>query len=291
MVGARDALPMHQPARSTREGGYMCSISRRVAGALLAAVLLCAAVRPSLACDGDCRGEGAVTIDDLIRAVNIALGTAPVSSCTFADRNGDGAVTIEELVSCVQHALAGCAVGASGEVLINVHGGQLDEYDLGTGATTTIVPSTHAVVVGQACLLPDGSGQFAVGDITATFKEPALPPAWGLFSPDGTFLKPLPFLAPETPPNQVGQPVGCAVDAAGRLFGVTGSTLEPSGRLVVFFPPDYATSCVLDDTLSFPSQLAVDDAGDVYSSALQLTAEKPAQVLRFAPPFPTSAAE
>jgi len=269
----------------------MCSISRRVAGALLAAVLLCAAVRPSLACDGDCRGEGAVTIDDLIRAVNIALGTAPVSSCTFADRNGDGAVTIEELVSCVQHALAGCAVGAAGEVLINVHGGQLDEYDLGTGATTTIVPSTHAVVVGQACLLPDGSGQFAVGDITATFKEPALPPAWGLFSPDGTFLKPLPFLAPETPPNQVGQPVGCAVDAAGRLFGVTGSTLEPSGRLVVFFPPDYATSCVLDDTLSFPSQLAVDDAGDVYTSALQLTAEKPAQVLRFAPPFPTSAAE
>ena len=40
-------------------------------------------------CPGDCGGDGAVTINDLIRAVNIALGSLPVADCRAADRNGD----------------------------------------------------------------------------------------------------------------------------------------------------------------------------------------------------------
>lgn len=56
---------------------------------------------------GDCNGDGAVTVDELITGVNIALGSLPLSSCPQFDVNGDGAVTIEELIQAVQIALAG----------------------------------------------------------------------------------------------------------------------------------------------------------------------------------------
>lgn len=62
----------------------------------------------STVCAGDCGGDGSVTIDELIRAVGIALG-GPVSACPAGDVNGDGLVLIEELVSAVRRALDGCA--------------------------------------------------------------------------------------------------------------------------------------------------------------------------------------
>lgn len=63
------------------------------------------------ACAGDCDADGAVTVDEIVRAVNIALGTVAVETCVAADSGGDGAVTVDELVAAVARALAGC--GAS----------------------------------------------------------------------------------------------------------------------------------------------------------------------------------
>lgn len=60
------------------------------------------------ACAGDCGGDDAVTVDDLLKAVNIALGTTSVELCSAADGNGDGSVTINELLAAVNHALDGC---------------------------------------------------------------------------------------------------------------------------------------------------------------------------------------
>ncbi len=59
---------------------------------------------------GDCGGDGAVTVDELVIAVNIALGSAGADTCTPVDVDGDGAVTIDELVGAVKAALAGCPV-------------------------------------------------------------------------------------------------------------------------------------------------------------------------------------
>lgn len=59
-------------------------------------------------CAGDCNGDGEVTIDELIRGVNIALGTLPLDACPSLDSGGDGEVTIDELISAVNDALAGC---------------------------------------------------------------------------------------------------------------------------------------------------------------------------------------
>ncbi len=61
------------------------------------------------ACAGDCNQDGSVTVDELIKGVNIALGTMSVAACSSFDTNGDGAVTINELIAAVNRALNGCA--------------------------------------------------------------------------------------------------------------------------------------------------------------------------------------
>jgi cysteine-rich repeat protein/predicted outer membrane repeat protein len=63
---------------------------------------------PPAPCDGDCNGNGAVTSEELITMVNIALGTAAASQCEAADTNGDGAITVAELLASVNSALTGC---------------------------------------------------------------------------------------------------------------------------------------------------------------------------------------
>ncbi len=62
------------------------------------------------ACTADCDGNGSVQIDELVKAVNIALGSSAVAVCAAADRNGNGSVTIDELLAAVNAALGGCSV-------------------------------------------------------------------------------------------------------------------------------------------------------------------------------------
>lgn len=55
---------------------------------------------------GDCNGDGQVSIDELVRGVNIALGNTPVSECTPFDRVRNDRVSIDELVRGVLNALS-----------------------------------------------------------------------------------------------------------------------------------------------------------------------------------------
>ena len=59
-------------------------------------------------CAGDCNGDGLVTVDELVRAVNIALGSAALDVCRASDVDADGSVGIDELVRAVNAALQGC---------------------------------------------------------------------------------------------------------------------------------------------------------------------------------------
>lgn len=59
-------------------------------------------------CVGDCNGDGGVTVDELVRGVNIALGALPADNCPSFDSNGDGRVSIDELIRGVNAALGGC---------------------------------------------------------------------------------------------------------------------------------------------------------------------------------------
>lgn len=74
----------------------------------------CATVTPSpVPCAGDCGGDGRVSVDELVKLVNIALGRQPLSNCSAGDTNGDGEITIDEIVRAVNRLLAGCGDGAS----------------------------------------------------------------------------------------------------------------------------------------------------------------------------------
>ena len=59
-------------------------------------------------CAGDCDGNGTVTIDELITAVNIALEVLPLERCGAADHDGSAAITVDELVLAVSLALSNC---------------------------------------------------------------------------------------------------------------------------------------------------------------------------------------
>ena len=67
-----------------------------------------AGAAPATACVGDCSGDGAVTVDEIVAGVNIALGAAPVAACPPFDAGGDGEVTVDEILQAVGVALAGC---------------------------------------------------------------------------------------------------------------------------------------------------------------------------------------
>ncbi|MGD9762776.1 MAG: hypothetical protein AB7V27_03565 [Candidatus Binatia bacterium] len=74
-------------------------------GALPTATPSATVARP---CSGDCNGDEAVTVDELVRAVNIALDLVAIDHCPVVDLDGNGAVAVNELVAAVDDALRGC---------------------------------------------------------------------------------------------------------------------------------------------------------------------------------------
>jgi hypothetical protein len=58
-----------------------------------------------------------------------------------------------------------------------------------------------------------------------------------------------------------------------------------SGKLILFFPPDYATYCTLSDTLRTTGPVAIDDDGSV----LVPESVPPGDILRYSQPFPKDA--
>lgn len=79
-----------------------------VSGGLLLAASICFAAAAPAQCVGDCNDNTAVSINELIVAVNIALGERVVADCQNADPSGDSTVAINELIRCVGSALNGC---------------------------------------------------------------------------------------------------------------------------------------------------------------------------------------
>lgn len=82
--------------------------------AAVMAVSCGSAARAQEACTGDCNTSGDVTVDEILKGVNIALGTAELSVCEKFDSSGDGQVTVDEIVGAVTFALEGCPMGGEG---------------------------------------------------------------------------------------------------------------------------------------------------------------------------------
>jgi hypothetical protein len=59
-------------------------------------------------CVGDCDCSREVTVDEILKMVNIALGNVPVAQCEPGDASQDGQITVDEILMAVSNALNGC---------------------------------------------------------------------------------------------------------------------------------------------------------------------------------------
>lgn len=71
-------------------------------------VFLFADISVAQQCAGDCDGDNAVSISELITGVGIALGQLEPSACRALDTNADDSVAIDELIAAVIRALNNC---------------------------------------------------------------------------------------------------------------------------------------------------------------------------------------
>lgn len=59
-------------------------------------------------CGGDCDGDGAVSVSELITAVNIVLGSAVLDACPAILGGGSGPPGVSHLIAAVNNALCAC---------------------------------------------------------------------------------------------------------------------------------------------------------------------------------------
>ena len=63
---------------------------------------------PAQECRGDCNLDGQVTIEELITAVDIALGFVSIDACRSADADGNDRIAVWELIVAVNGSLEEC---------------------------------------------------------------------------------------------------------------------------------------------------------------------------------------
>lgn len=112
---------------------------------LVSVVIGLAAGRGEAACSGDCSGDHAVTVSEMVTGVNLALGNA--GSCPAFDANGDGQVVVNELVAAVANLLGGCPFIGEYSARIDVGDGETGLLRISAAADGT---ATGTLSVGDS---------------------------------------------------------------------------------------------------------------------------------------------
>ncbi len=259
-------------------------------------------------CVGDCAVDGAVTVDDLVKAVNIALGSGELETCVAADANQDLQVQVNELILAVNSALSGCpsSVPTTAGIVFSGENNRLHAYQPAAGfPVQTVVPSDNDEpgrgrdINGQICFTQGPSGQvrFIAGEDTNQGQS-HLGAGWGLFELSGVFpnldFEQLNHLQPHYQGGEEAENYGCGFLSDGRL--VTSDVGNQAagagtGQLIVWFPPldgDNARYCKLDVSISTAGQIAIDGEDNIYVSSARTTVTGEAGVYRFSGELPTS---
>lgn len=92
-------------------------------------------------CPGDCNGDGSITINELIRGINILINGSGLAACPVADLNGDGLVLVDESIAATGNAYDGCGSHPSGPPGINAVEVELGVVS-GTAGTQVSVDAT-----------------------------------------------------------------------------------------------------------------------------------------------------
>lgn len=106
-------------------------------------------------CNGDCDQRGAVTVDELVTLVNVALGTHSIELCANGDADGDGNITVDEITTATRRALDGCptmGAGLCGNEVVD-DGEQCDDgaYCIGGPLAGIACTSEDDCIFGGAC--------------------------------------------------------------------------------------------------------------------------------------------
>ena len=115
------------------------------------------------ACAGDCDGDGAVTVNEILQGVNIALGIALPTLCPSIDTSGDGMVTVDELLAAVNNVLSGCPATPTPSAT----------------ATATVTPTPH----------PNHAPTLVVPEVYRTYPGYPVQLALNASDPDGDQLE------------------------------------------------------------------------------------------------------
>lgn len=105
---AQFCAPIAAPWAFPGRGNLVKARLRDALGALGAEREMVVHVRAPQPCAGDCDDSGDVTIDELVLAVGIALGTSEIGQCEVVDGNGNRSVEVNELVQSMNNVLNEC---------------------------------------------------------------------------------------------------------------------------------------------------------------------------------------
>ena len=257
-------------------------------------------------CVGDCDGNGAVTVDDLVKGVNIAQGGAAIASCASLDSNGDGAVAIAELIQAVGRALEGCPVTVeTAGIVFNAEANRLHAYQGVAGfpsqtviASDADAPGEGRDINGQICFTrgPQDQLRFIAGEDTGQGPSHATA-GWGLFELGGEFptftWEQIGKLLPTYQAGDEAENYGCGFLADGRLVTTDVGNQAAgggTGQLIVWFPPLDAETvryCKLDVAIGTAQQIAVGDGDVVYVASSRASGAHGAGIYRYTGAFPT----
>ena len=107
-------------------------------------------------CAGDCNGDHLVTVDELVRGVNGALGSA--ASCPAFDLDNDGTVAISELVAAVNAALNGCPAQPTPTATLPA---TLDQIQRTIFSPQCAIPTCHDASVKSGNLVLEADSAYA----------------------------------------------------------------------------------------------------------------------------------
>lgn len=275
-------------------------------GAVLAGAGPAAAQPP---CVGDCNDDGAVTVNELVVGVNMALGLTAGSACAafLADPEAE-APDIGDLIAAVKNALEGCPVSpATAGIVFNAEANRLHAYQPGPGFPRQVVipsdrdaPGSGRDINGQICFTrgPEGQIRFIAGEDTG--QGPAHTTAgWGLFELSGEFpnytWQQINKFRPTYQEGDEAENYGCGFLSDGRLVTTDVGNQDSgpaTGQLIMWYPPldgVGARYCKLDIAINTAQQIAIDDQDNIYVGSARTTGEGEAGVYRYSGAFPTAA--
>lgn len=116
-----------------------------VAGFCAAIPTTASALPPQCIVGGDCDGGGTVTVEELVKGVNLALGHSV--ECAAFSCSGAAAVTSDCLRDAVVAALSGLSLAVSGTKRVDVGGHQLRIKCIGNGEPTVVLDAGRGDVL------------------------------------------------------------------------------------------------------------------------------------------------